>query len=184
MAFELVNKPTVFDSPKKIIATLPFERISRNDKGEVWQVSSSYLAVVSKLTVPSVVPDKFEFLGWYRFLDEKNVGPNTKFIGGFQQAVSSNDAAKMRVVDVALSDILLRQYEECDESLDVLPHRLFIISSSASLKARMIDLLTREPEPWPTFAPVLRRHLQLMRSVDACITSKETLRAIYKLAET
>jgi hypothetical protein len=173
-----------FQNTKAIIETLDFKRISRNDKGEFWEIFDSYLALGSKITEPSIVPNKFEFLGWYRFFDEKEVGPNTKFRSFLQQAVSSNDEAKMRLVEMALSDILVCSYEESAESIGAVPHRLFILSSSPSLFSSIIDLLARQPETWPPFEANLKRNLQSMQSVSFCLANKESLRAIYRLDET
>jgi hypothetical protein len=178
-----IENPKSADCAKRIIATLSFERISRNDNGEFWEIVNSYLAIGCRITEPSVVPNKFEFLGWYRFFNEKNVGPNIKIVSSFQQAVSSSDEAEMRLMEIALSEILVNPQEECADSIGALPDRLFIISSSASAIASTVDLLARETEPWPPFAPILKRNLQLMRSVDLCVTSKEMLREIYKLVQ-
>ena len=164
----------------EIVHSLTPNKISQNNKGEFWEITSAYLILGAKITNKSIVPNKFDFKGWYRLFDTECVTERTEIVGGFQQAVVSEDEARLRILKTAVSDTLVQPDEELIDSAGSLPTDLYILSARQSFLDVLSKIATQNEAdlPWGV-QPVVKRSLGVMRSVNVCSVPENVIRALY-----
>ncbi len=162
----------------EVIESLEPKLIARNDKGGFSEITNTYVALGARTTVEIRIPNRFEFEGWFRFFDKKDVGPHTQFKPAL--TVETADEARQIVLRHAVSEILIDPHEELAYSENALPFNLYILSARASfLKSLYKIVVGDEGEVYAGTLPHLKQCLPWMRSVHLCLVPEELVRSIY-----
>jgi hypothetical protein len=162
----------------EVIESLKPKGISRNNKGDFSEITDSYLGMGARATIETRIPNRFEFEGWFRFFDKKQVGPRTQVMPAL--TVETDDEARHIVLRHAISEILVNPHEELAHSEGTLPFNLYVLSARASfLEAIQKIVANHEDEIYEGTLLTLKECLPWMRSVHVCLVSEAVIRSIY-----
>ena len=162
----------------EVIESLKPKKISRNNKGDFSEITDSYLGMGAGATIETRIPSRFEFGGWFRFFDKKDVGPRTQAMPAL--TVETDDEARQIVLRHAISEILVNPHEELAHSEGILPFNLYVLSARVSFLDSIQNIILQdEDEIYGGTLPNLKQCLPWMRSVHLCLVSEAVIRSIY-----
>lgn len=166
---------------KTIIASLNPETIFKNSRGNFCDVKSSFLCVGAATTDKRRVLnlDRFHYKGWYRFFDLEEAGDLETFAGGVNDPVNSDDEARLRVIDRAIADVLIRECEDLANEVGAIPYSLNIITARDSLAKTLSALIADNDEEFSLFGH-LKRHLGYLTKVQVSVVSKDIVTTIFR----
>jgi hypothetical protein len=171
----------VKDKLSTIIGSLSPQCISQNHKEGFWNIASHFLCVGAIRTEETGISGLFRYQGWYRFCDAQEVGPLERFAGGINDPVRSDDQARLRVIDRAITEILVHPFDyPCD--IVAIPHRVCLITARKSLAEEIAALMKgTDAENVLPFCSRLKEHLGWLNRLEVCTVTEDIVRTIHSL---
>jgi len=155
-----------------LIKKFEITRLHKNGKGKFARLERHFLVVGAKVTKPSKPPSRFEFKGIYRLFNSESLGDLTSIDGGALDAVKSDDEARLRVINRAVSEILIPRHEGAATEVGAVPIQLCIVSATPSLRNTISRLFDHEWES-PRGFQKEKNNLGLFATLDFALVSKE-----------
>lgn len=163
-----------------IIDSLSPQCISRNYKSENYPITTHYLCLGARKTDKTGFPKFFRYEGFYRFFDRESLGPLERFRAGILDPVQSDDEARLRVLDRALTEGIIHFYDEFPD-IGAIPDHLCIITARKSIQ-QDLDALMKETdsENLPSFSSRLKEYVSWLYRLEVSIVTEDIVKKIYR----